>query len=37
MKRIRLHAGIFLLNIGLYIMPIEAGASVRYNTEFLSR
>jgi hypothetical protein len=37
MKKLRFNLGRFWMNAGLWIMPFEAQASFRYNTNFLTR
>ena len=36
-KKIRFYIGSFCLTAGLLIMPDEADASIKYNTNFLSK
>jgi hypothetical protein len=35
MKKMRFYIGRALMNLGLFVMPFEALASVRWNEEFL--
>jgi hypothetical protein len=37
MKKIRFYVGRVWMGFGLWIMPIEADASFRYNVKFLKR